>query len=81
MIILPGQGKSEARVKIERTQRGLVDEAYLREEKVHVHIPASLGLAADPDDAKTMRDWLAAAAPCLFQRKERGKSRITVFKD
>ena len=54
-------------------------EPFLQEEKVDLHITASLGLATYPDDARSKRDLLAAADQCLFRSKERGKNRVTVF--
>ena len=79
VIILPGQGKAEAREKTERLRRGLMAEPFLQEEKIDLHITASLGLATYPDDAWSKRDLLAAADQCLFRSKERGKNRVTVF--
>lgn len=79
VIILPGQGKTEALTKIERQREGLESDTFLQKEKINLQITASIGLATYPDDAKDMRELLAAADQCLFRSKVAGKNRVTVY--
>jgi len=80
VIVLPGQGKDEARDKVERLRQGLADDTFLRKEKINLKITASIGLATYPDDASDKRELLAAADRCLFRSKAGGKNRVTVYK-
>ncbi|TWU46165.1 putative diguanylate cyclase YedQ [Rubripirellula tenax] len=80
MIILPGQGKTEALEKIERLRQGLESDIFLRKENINLQITASIGLATYPEDAKDKRELLAAADQCLFRSKAAGKNRVTVYK-
>lgn len=78
VLILPGQGKTQALAKIEKLRQGLVAAKFLIEENINLHITASIGLATFPDDSKDKKELLSAADQCLFQSKERGKNRVTV---
>jgi len=79
IVILPRQGKAEARSKVERMQQAIADTAFLQKENIHAHLTASFGLACYPHDAKDKHELLAEADRCLFQSKAQGKNRITVL--
>ena len=79
VIILPGQGKAEAREKIQRLRRGLKAEPFLQEERSICTSPPRWDWPTYPDDALKQTRPAAAADECLFRSKERGKNRVTVF--
>lgn len=78
MVILPGQGKSQAVPKVERLRKGIAATAFLQDEQLNVRVTASFGLSTFPHDAKDKRALLAEADRCLFQSKTRGKNRVSV---
>jgi len=79
IVILPRQGKAEARSKVQRMQQAIAETAFLQKEKIDAHLTASFGLACFPHDAKDKHELLAEADRCLFQSKAEGKNRITVL--
>src|SRR5439155_15918582 len=79
IVILPRQGKAEARSKVERMQQAIADTAFLQKENIHALLTASFGLACYPHEAKDKHELLAEADRCLFQSKAQGKNRITVL--
>ena len=78
VVILPGQGQSQALPKVERLRAGIAATAFLQDEKINVRVTASFGLATFPHDATDKRALLAAADECLFQSKTRGKNRVSI---
>ena len=78
IVILPGQGGEEALSKVETIKKGISAAAYLQEEKVHIKVTASFGLATFPDDARDKKQLLMAADHCLFESKIAGKNRISI---
>jgi len=79
VVILPNQGSQEAFSKVEAIRKGVRSTAYLRQEKIHLNVTASFGLASFPDDARDKKQLLMAADQCLFQSKKEGKDRISMW--
>lgn len=78
VVILPRQNKAQALTKVRRMKHALTSTAFLKKEKINVHVTASFGLATFPQDAADKRELLAAADDCLFRSKADGKNRISV---
>jgi diguanylate cyclase (GGDEF)-like protein len=79
IVILPGQGSTEAFSKVEAISKGVRSTAYLQQENIHLKATASFGLASFPDDARDKKQLLMAADKCLFQSKKEGKDRISTW--
>jgi diguanylate cyclase (GGDEF)-like protein len=79
IVILPGQGSKAALSKAELISKGVRSTDYLRQEKIHLSVTASFGLASYPDDASNKKELLMAADQCLFQSKKEGKDRISIW--
>lgn len=78
IVLLPGQGKKESYPLVVRMKNAIHETPFLREEQFDVHLTASFGLAACPDDATDLNQLLAVADQYLFRSKEKGKDCITV---
>src|SRR4029077_7052133 len=78
IVILPRQGKEEARVKVQRMKQLIASTAFLQKENIYAHLTASFGLASYPQDARDKSELLAQADKCLFQSKSEGKNRISL---
>jgi diguanylate cyclase (GGDEF)-like protein len=81
IVILPRQGKDDARAKVECMKRAITSTAFLQKENIYAHLTASFGLASYPEDARDKGELLAQADKCLFQSKTRGKNRISLALD
>ena len=79
IAILPRQGKSQARAKVERMQQAITETSFLQKENINANLTASFGLACFPQDAQDKRELLAEADRCLFQSKAEGKDRVTMM--
>ncbi len=79
IVILPGQAGEDALSKVEMIRKGISSTSYLQQEKIHLRITASFGLASYPDDARDKKQLLMAADQCLFQSKKEGKDRISAW--
>ncbi|MDX2511412.1 MAG: sensor domain-containing diguanylate cyclase [Desulfobacterales bacterium] len=79
IVILPGQAGEKAFSKVEAIRKGISSTAYLQQEKIHLGVTASFGLATFPDDARDKKQLLMAADQCLFQSKKAGKDRISIW--
>ncbi len=79
IVILPGQSGEKALSKVEIIRQGINATAYLQEEKIHLRVTASFGLAMFPDDAKDKKQLLMAADQGLFLSKKLGKDRISLW--
>jgi two-component system cell cycle response regulator len=78
VVILPGQDKTAAAMKVEAMREAIGDTEFLDKEQFFVRVTASFGMATFPHDAKDEEGLLAAADECLFESKREGKNRITL---
>jgi diguanylate cyclase (GGDEF)-like protein len=78
VVILPGQDKAAAALKVEAMREAISETEFLDKEELFVRVTASFGMATFPHDAKDEEGLLAAADECLFQSKREGKNRITL---
>jgi diguanylate cyclase (GGDEF)-like protein len=78
VVILPGQDRTEAALKVEAMREAISETEFLDKEQFFVRVTASFGVATFPHDAKDEEGLLAAADECLFESKREGKNRITL---
>jgi diguanylate cyclase (GGDEF)-like protein len=78
VVILPGQDKIQAAMKVELMREAISDTEFLDKEEFYVRVTASFGMATFPHDARDEEGLLAAADECLFESKREGKNRITL---
>ncbi|MFW5855140.1 MAG: diguanylate cyclase [Thermodesulfobacteriota bacterium] len=78
VIVLPGRDKDQAREKAEEIRRRMKETVYLSSRGHAVHLHASFGIAAFPEDASDLSAILALADQAMFHVKEKGKDAIGV---
>jgi diguanylate cyclase (GGDEF)-like protein len=79
IVVLPGCGEPEARVKAEEIRSRMLETVYLREQGFAVRLKASFGVATFPDHAGDMTGLLAAADKALFGVKEKGRDAVESY--
>jgi diguanylate cyclase (GGDEF)-like protein len=79
IVVLPGYGELEARVKAEEIRSRILETVYLREQGFAVRLRASFGVATFPDHAGDMTALLAAADKALFGVKEKGRDAVESY--
>ena len=79
IVVLPGYGEPEARVKAEEIRSRILETVYLREQGFAVRLQASFGVATFPDHAGDMTGLLAAADKALFGVKEKGRDAVESY--
>ncbi len=77
IVVLPGQGKQQAKTKVENMRGVIASYRFLQKEDQAVPLTASFGLATFPEDAADKRELLAQADRCLFTSKLTGKNRLS----
>jgi diguanylate cyclase (GGDEF)-like protein len=78
VVILPGQGKNNAREKIEEIRSAIVETIFLERAGLGVRVTASFGIACFPEDADSKKALLRLADESMYRSKEKGKNRVTV---
>lgn len=79
-ILLPGTSKEEAMFVAERIRQGIEHEPIKGEELLPGgRLTASIGLASFPDDGTTANTLIHAADVALYQAKNGGRNRTTIF--
>ena len=76
VIVLPGFNKDEARQKADTIRNQMKQTRYLTEKGLSVHLNASFGLAAFPDDTDNRTGLLALADKAMFRIKQGGKDAV-----
>lgn len=76
VIVLPGFNKDQAIKTTESIRTRMKETTYLKNEGCNVHLSASFGLAAYPDDATEARALLKLADQLMFRIKETSKDAI-----
>jgi diguanylate cyclase (GGDEF)-like protein/PAS domain S-box-containing protein len=79
IVVLPGYGQPEARVKAEEIRSRILETVYLREQGFAVRLKASFGIATFPDHAGDITGLLAAADKALFGVKEKGRDAVESY--
>jgi len=76
VIVLPGYNKELGLKKAEELRSLMNKTVYLSNKGINVHISASFGVAAYPEDAKNLTRLLSVADKAMFQIKDRGKNAV-----
>ena len=76
VVVLPGLGKRQALAKAEEMRGTLSQTPFLAHRGLQVHIAASFGVAAYPEDATDRTGLLALADQAMFDVKRRGKNAV-----
>jgi len=79
IVVLPGYGEPEARVKAEEIRSRILETVYLREQGFAVRLKASFGVATFPNHAGDMTGLLTAADKALFGVKEKGRDAVESY--
>jgi diguanylate cyclase (GGDEF)-like protein/PAS domain S-box-containing protein len=80
VLVLPAVDKEQALEMIRELQDRILQTPYLSSAGLQVHISASFGLAAYPEDATDVTGLLAEADRALFDAKGRGRNAIAVIR-
>lgn len=78
VVILPGQGKKQARKKIEEIRTAIVEATFLQQAGLEVKVTASFGIASYPTDADSKKELLRLADESMYRSKAGGKNQVTV---
>ncbi|HOD15915.1 MAG TPA: diguanylate cyclase, partial [Spirochaetota bacterium] len=73
---LPGYNKELGLKKAEELRSLMNKTVYLSNKGINVHISASFGVAAYPEDATNLTRLLSVADKAMFQIKDRGKNAV-----
>lgn len=76
VIVLPGFDKDQAIKTTENIRTRMKQTTYLKNEGCNVHLSASFGIAAFPDDATEAKALLKLADQLMFRIKETSKDAI-----
>jgi diguanylate cyclase (GGDEF)-like protein/PAS domain S-box-containing protein len=76
VIVMPGWTKAQALAMAGEIRQRIGARTFLSEVGYAVHLSASFGVAAYPDDASTMQTLLALADQALFTAKAMGRDTI-----
>jgi diguanylate cyclase (GGDEF)-like protein len=75
-LILPDTGEPGALAVAERVRERIAAHVFLRNERLAVHLTASVGVATLPDAATTADELVQAADAAMYLVKDRGKNGI-----
>jgi diguanylate cyclase (GGDEF)-like protein/PAS domain S-box-containing protein len=78
VVVLPGAGKDQAKEKAEEIRTRMKLTNYLAKERHNVHLSASFGIAAFPDDTNSRTGLLALADKAMFHIKQTCKDSIGI---
>ncbi len=78
VVVLPRTSKRQAQHKAEEMRQLLCQTCFLANQGLQVHIQASFGVAAYPEDATDRMGLLALADHAMFDIKRRGKNAVGV---
>jgi diguanylate cyclase (GGDEF)-like protein/PAS domain S-box-containing protein len=78
VVVLPGAGKLQAKVKAEEIRARMKLTNYLAKERHNVRLSASFGIATFPDDTDSRTGLLALADKAMFHIKQTCKDSIGV---
>lgn len=76
VLVLPDTDKTGALKQIKEIRRRMKKTTYLARKDLQVHLSASFGIAAYPDDAGDSQGLLALADEAMFRIKSRGKDAV-----
>lgn len=78
VLVLPDANKNDALQCVENIRQKMKTTTYLIKKGLSVHLSASFGVAAYPDDAKDSAGLLALADDAMFHVKSHGKDAVGV---
>lgn len=79
VIILANSDRHGGKIVGERILKKIVDKNYsfqMKEEKKHIKLSVSIGVAEFPSDASTAEDVLAIADQMMYEAKESGRGKV-----
>ncbi len=76
VLVLPETDKAGALEQIRTIRARMKERVYLQQSGLEVHLSASFGIAAYPDDATDQEGLLALADEAMFRIKSRGKDAV-----
>ncbi len=79
VIVLAGHDRSQGVQVAETIRKAIEDTEFLVTKDLAIHITVSCGVAAYPDDARTLTELLGCADHALFQSKAKGKNTVTAY--
>lgn len=75
LCVLRNNDTAQAAARAEQL-RALIETLLIRHDNNHIHVTASFGVAAFPNDGDIVRRLLASAEAALYQAKEFGRNRV-----
>lgn len=76
VVVLPGYTKKNALHKAEEIRTLMGQTLYLANRGINIHLSASFGVAAYPEDATNITHLLSVADRAMFSIKDKGKNAV-----
>ncbi len=79
VVLLLGVNSATGLLAGERIRKAIEKNQFTVEDRGHVHLTVSIGIAAFPEHAKTKKGLISLADKLMYVSKKNGKNRVNLF--